>query len=118
MAPKSTTALKFQSIIRTRNKNKNVHPGEPDQVAKRRSQAEMEEIRAQKAAENAKEEKRLQSAIAKAASIEDDLREDEEACEKAAKGPKPSVAAFRPRINPPSPDPLPVVTRSSSEVEG
>lgn len=113
MPPVATSALKFQSIIRTRDRNKNIHPGEPDQVAKRRSQAEVEEERTKKAAEKADEAKRQRSAVAKAAQIEDELRRDEVAREKAAKEAKASIAPFRPKITPPRPNPLPVVAKDN-----
>ena len=115
MPPLATSALKFQSIIRTRDRNKTIHPGEPDQVAKRRSQAEVEEGRIQKAAEKANEAERQKSAIAKAAQIEDDLQEDEVARERAAKEAKASIAAFRPKITPPKPNPLPVEADGNTE---
>jgi hypothetical protein len=86
----------FQSVIRTREKNKNVHPGEPDQATKRRSHAEVEEIRAQKVAEQKVEANRQTEALANAAHVEDQLRQDDIDRQRFGERPKVPTPVFRP----------------------
>jgi hypothetical protein len=86
----------FQSVIRTRERNKNVHPGEPDQTTKRRSHAEIQEIKAQKIIEQKVEEDRQSKALANAAHVEDMIRQDDIDRQRFAEQPKIPTPVFRP----------------------
>jgi galactose-1-phosphate uridylyltransferase len=96
MPPRMSTSSMFQSVIRTRARNKNVHPGEPDQATKRRSHAEIEEIRAQKAEQQKEQENRQSKALVYVANVEDKLRQDDIDRQKSAEQPKAPTPVFRP----------------------
>ena len=75
MAPKAT----FPSIIKTRPKNKDAHPGEAkdddgNPKPKRRTPAEMKEVHRQ---QGLAREQNSQNAIAAVGSVEDSLREED-----------------------------------------
>jgi hypothetical protein len=97
MAPKAkSTAFMFKSVIQTQEKNKTAHPGEPDQAAKRRSHAEMEEVKAKQIADKKSEDNRQKATLTKAAEVEDALRQEDIDRQISADQPKPSTPAFRP----------------------
>jgi hypothetical protein len=96
MPSKKSAGLMFQSVIRTRERNKNVHPREPDQVTKRRSQAEMQEIKTQRIEEQKLEEDRQSKALAHAAYVEDKLRHNDSKRQIFAEQPKAPAPAFQP----------------------
>src|SRR6266508_2928303 len=96
MPSKKSTGLMFQSVIRTRERNKNVHPGESDQVTKQQSQAEMQEIKTQKIEEQKLEEDRQSKALAHAVHVEDKLRHDDSERQRFAEQPKAPTPVFRP----------------------
>jgi hypothetical protein len=99
MPPKAkSTASMFKSVIRTREKNKTAHPGEPDQAAKRRTHTEMEEVRSKQIADKKSEDDRQKAALTKAAQVEDALRQEDIDRQKSADQPKPLTQAFRPEV--------------------
>ena len=98
MPPKPTF-----SIIKTRTKNKDVHPGEVmhkddhgNPKPKRRSPAEMKEVRHQEALARKEAEKNSRDAIVEASLIEDRLREEDIARQTPPNRQLEAVPAFRP----------------------
>jgi hypothetical protein len=99
MAPKAI----FSSIIKTRPKNKNAHPGEAmnkdddgNQKPKRRTPAEMKEVRQQQELAQQVAEQNPQNAIAAVGSVEDSLREEDIARLTRPNRQRENVPAFRP----------------------
>ena len=98
MPPKPTF-----SIIKTRTKNKDVHPGEVmhkddhgNLKPKRRSPAEMKEVRHQEELARKEAEKDSRNAIVEASLIEDRLREEDIAWQTPPNRQLEAVPAFRP----------------------
>ena len=97
MAPKAT----FPSIIKTRPKNKDAHPGEAkdddgNPKPKRRTPAEMKEVRRQQGLARQVAEQNSQNAIAAVGSVEDSLREEDIARLTRPNRQLENVPAFRP----------------------
>lgn len=62
-----------QEHLETRSKNKEQRPGQPDQKAKRRSRAEMEEYREEQAAKKREAQMKKNAVINRIAQMEDDM---------------------------------------------
>ena len=97
---KSNPSTKFEAIIQTRDKNKEVHPGlkEKEYTQKRRSCAEMEAFHAQQAQEQKETHEKTTTAISGAARIEDNMRQ-EDLDRQMKSGLKPvQIPAFLPTV--------------------
>ena len=97
MGPKAT----FPSIIKTRPKNKDTHPGEAkdddgNPKPKRRTPAEMKEVRRQQELAQQIAEQNSRNAIAAVGSVEDSLREEDIARQTRPNRQLENVPAFRP----------------------
>ena len=86
------------SRLSTRTKNKDTWPGVIDKPNPRRTPAEMQAIREQKAIDKQEKERRREEAMYKAADIEDQQRQED--LKRTAKSNllKPQVASFRPPV--------------------
>ena len=100
MAPKAAPSP-FQSVIRTRTKNKDVHPGEPHNALtnKRRSAVEMKEAREQELLETQAAQKKQADLLNNAAAIEDELcQQDIKRVSTSCQGRPATVPAFCPVV--------------------
>lgn len=92
---------------------KNLHPGAPDQKAKRRTPQEMKEIREKEALEKEKTNEKQKNSIKNVAQIEDDLRREQQ--ERRTLANHSTVAPFRPPILAPTKSAEPEPEESQGE---
>ena len=86
------------SQLSTRTKNKDTRPGVVDKPNPRRTPAEMQAIREQKAIDKQEKERKREEAMKKAADIEDQQRQEDLKHTAESNLLKPQVVSFRPPV--------------------